>query len=233
MTKFTRATAMAVITGAMGAAAVVGVIAATPSGLPQADAAPTTAPAMPTAATFIADVPGPAGETVTMAISTSGDKVMAYATNGTDDDAYFFGAQRDGHMHLMSVYGDELTASFDGTAIAGEVTMNEDSSAPIDFSAARVEEPAGIYTAAVGTTRATYIVRANRSAVGVMDNSAPGDHKVTDAIMADEKAFKDSVRQMRLDRQMQQAPALDTDTMTTDMSGQKIKAVRVTGDMSF
>ena len=38
---------------------------------------------------------------------------------------------------------------------------------------------------------------------GVMDNSAPGDHKVTDAIAEREMAFRDWVRQMRIDRQGQ------------------------------
>jgi len=42
-----------------------------------------------------------------------------------------------------------------------------------------------------------------------MDNSAPGDHKGTDAIMAREQAFKDQVRQMRQDRPLQTGPADD------------------------
>jgi len=39
---------------------------------------------------------------------------------------------------------------------------------------------------------------------GVMDNSAPGDHKVTDAISEQEMAFQDWIRQMRIDRQEHQ-----------------------------
>ena len=66
-----------------------------------------------------------------------------------------------------------------------------------------------------------------------MDDSAPGDHKVTDAIAAKHQAFKDSVRQKRLDRQLQQAPQLQMDTMEADMNGSMMPATLVTGNMSF
>ena len=221
-------------TAAVAVVAATAVITACSSSPSEASATPSdTAPAMPASATFIADVPAQAGETMTMAITAENEKIVAYATNGIDDDAYFFGTQRDGQMRLMSMYGDALTASFDGKAIDGEFTMNEPDAKPLKFAALRVEAPAGMYTANVGTARATYVVRSNGTAAGVMDNSAPGDHKVTDEIMQNEQAFKDSVREMRLGRQMQQAPQLDTNTMKTDMGGQQVTAVRVTGDMSF
>ena len=170
---------------------------------------------------------------MTMAITTKDGQIVAYATNGTDDDAYFLGPLGGGGMHLMSIYGDVLTASFDGTKVDGEVTMNEVGSPPVKFVASRVESPAGIYTAAVGAARVTYVVRPDRSSVGVMDNSAPGDHRVTDAIMQNESAFKDSVRQMRLDRAASVAPPLNTSTMEGDMGGQRFRATPVTGDMSL
>ena len=68
---------------------------------------------------------------------------------------------------------------------------------------------------------------------GVMDNSAPGDHKVTDANMAREQTFKDQVRQMRQDRPLQPAPPMTYGTWSMDMNGSTVTAVRVTGDMSF
>lgn len=215
------------------AVAAVAVIAACGGGAvgSVAGAAPTSSPV---SVTYLADLPGePAGKPMTMAITTKDDEIVAYATNGTDDDAYFFGTRNGDGMHLMSIYGDTLTASFDGTGIDGQLTMNEGGSTPMGFAASRVQEPAGIYTAAVGATRVGYIVRPDRSAIGVMDNSAPGDHRVTDAIMAVEGAFKDGVRQMRLDRSAQAAPPLDTRTMEAVMGGQRFRAVPVTGDMIF
>lgn len=218
---------------ACAAVATTGLFAAC-SGGSNEPAANATPPTMPASATFIADLPGgPAGETMTMAITTKDDKIVAYATNGTDDDAYFLGTHTDGGMHLMSIYGDVLNASFDGTEIDGDLTMNEAGSAPLKFAASQVEAPAGIYTAAIGTSRATYVVSPDRSAVGVMDNSAPGDHRVTDAIMANEGVFRDGVRQMRLDRSANAAPTLNTSTMEAEMSGQRFRATPVTGVMTL
>jgi len=36
-------------------------------------------------------------------------------------------------MDLMSMYGDNLTASFDGTNVGGEVTMNETGARDMSF----------------------------------------------------------------------------------------------------
>ena len=188
---------------------------------------------MPEMADFIAEVKKPNGSTMTMAIAVEGENVVAYATNGTNNEAYFFGTQKDGQMELMSMYADEIKASFDGSNINGEMAMNDEGATVQKFAATRVQAPAGMYTAARGNSRATWIVRPNNTTVGVMDNSAPGDHKVTDAIAAKDQAFKDSVRQKRLDRQLQQAPQLQMDTMEADMNGSMMPVTRVTGNMSF
>jgi hypothetical protein len=226
----------ALVAGACAAMAV-GVVAACSSGAQQvASSSSTTTSAvapMPSSATFIADMPDKNGQTMTMAVTVDGDKVVAYATNGTDDEAYFFGTQKDGQMDLMSMYGDNLRASFDGKNVTGEVTMNETGSAPAKFTAASVAAPAGLYTAAHGNSRATWVVRPDHTITGVMDNSAPGDHKVTDAIMARDKAFMDQVRQMRMNRQLQQAPPMTYGSWSMHMGDSSMTAVRVTGDMSY
>ena len=139
---------------------------------------------MPETADFIAEVQKPDGSTMTMAIAVEGENVVAYATNGTNNETYFFGTQKDGQMELMSMYADEVKASFDGSNINGEMAMNDEGATVQKFTATRVEAPAGMYTAARDNSRATWIVRPNNTTVGVMDNSAPGDHKVTDAIEA-------------------------------------------------
>lgn len=192
-----------------------------------------TAAPMPPLATFIADVPENDGATMTMAVTVEGEKVVAYATNGTSDEAYFFGTQNDGQMDLMSMYGDNLKASFDGTTLNGAVTMNETDATPLKFAASSVAAPAGLYTATHDTARANWVVRPDQTMTGVMDNSAPGDHKVTDAILARDQAFKDQVHQMRLDRQLQPAPQMTYGTWSMTMNGSTVTAVRVTGDMSF
>lgn len=232
MKKYTRALVVAA-----GAVITLGLFTACSSGAkeeaPAASATTTTAAAMPESATFIADMPEPDGKTMTMAIAVEGDKVVAYATNGTNDEAYFFGTEKDGQMDLMSMYGDNLKASFDGTKVDGEITMNQTNARPVKFAASSVAAPAGMYTATHGNARATWVVRPDHTMIGVMDNSAPGDHKVTDAIMAKEQQFKDSVRQMRLDRQLQHAPQMQMDTMESDMGGTMVRVTRVAGNMSF
>ena len=219
-----------------GAAVALGMLTACSSGAQDVASSPGTsgtAAPMPSSATFIADVPEANGQLLTMAVTVEGDKVVAYATDGTNDEAYFFGTQTDGEMDLMSMYGDNLKGSFDGGKLNGEVTMNEPQAAPVAFAASTVAAPAGLYTAAQGNARATFVVRPDRTMTGVMDNSAPGDHKVTDAIMARDQAFKDKVREMRLDRQMQRAPQMTYGTWSMQMNGSTVTAVRVTGDMSF
>jgi hypothetical protein len=218
-----------------GAFAVIalGTLTACSSGSQQAASSTSTAAPMPSSATFIADVPESNGQTMTMAVTVEGEKVVAYGTNGTNDEAYFFGSQKDGQMDLMSMYGDNLKASFDGGRLSGEVTMNEPNVSPVKFGASSVAAPAGLYTAAHDTARATWVVRPDHTMAGVMDNSAPGDHKVTDAIMARDQAFKDKVRQMRLGRQLQQAPQMTYGTWSMPMDGSTVTAVRVTGNMSF
>ncbi len=229
---------------AAGAVAAAGLVTACSNGTAphpaETVASASAAAAMPATATFIADIPGSHGEPMTshdepmtMAITVNGVDVVAYATNGSTDEAYFFGQQRDGRMDLMSVYGDELKAAFDGTTINGELTMNEADTTVMNFAASRVAEPAGLYTAKHGDARATYVVRPDRSITGVMNNSAPGDHKVTDAIKAKDKAFMDQVRQMRLNQQLSQAPSMRYGTWSMEMHGTEMTATRVTGDMSF
>jgi hypothetical protein len=232
MKKYTRALVVAA-----GAVITLGLFTACSNGAkeeaPAAGATTTTAAVMPESATFIADMPEPDGKTMTMAIAVEGDKVVAYATNGTNDEAYFLGTQTDGQMDLMSMYGDSLKASFDGGKVDGEITMNEANARAVKFSASSAAAPAGMYTATHGNGRAMWVVRPDHTIVGVMDNSAPGDHKVTDAEMARKQEFKDRVREMRLDRQLQQAPPMQMDTMEADMDGTMARVTRVTGDASF
>lgn len=232
------AKSMRVLVGGVGAIVALTTLTACTSGTnetPAASSPSSSVPAMPAAANFIADMPADNGSSTmtTMAIAVEGDKVVAFATNGINDAAYFIGTQKDGRMDLTSTFADHLTASYDGSKVDGELVMNENGAAPQKFEAARVEEPAGMYTAAHANSRATWVVRPDRTMVGVMDNSAPGDHKVTDAIAAQDQQFKDKVRQMRLERKMQPAPPMTFGTWTMDMGGTRVTAVPVSGGMTL
>ncbi|MCX2929730.1 hypothetical protein ORI20_05565 [Mycobacterium sp. CVI_P3] len=187
---------------------------------------------MPAEGTYIADMTSAGENPMTMAVTVDGDKVAAYATNGTDEEAWFFGTQTAGTMHLTSMYADRIDAVYDGSQLSGTVTMN-DGGTSRTFSAPAVAAPAGIYTATMGGTRASWVVRPNRTMMGVMDNSAPGDHKVTDQLAAEQQQYRDQVRQMRIDQQMRQAPPMRYGTWSATIDATPVTATRVTGGMRF
>ena len=204
------------------------VIAATALGASSA-----TALAMPQSGTFVADMAEPDGNTMALGIAVEGEMVTAYATDGTSDEAVFMGTQSNGTMTLISPYQDQLTATFDGNAINGTITMNEPNAQPHNFSASLVSAPAGIYTVAAGDSRTTWVVRPNQTMVGMMMPNSKRDREVIDQINAEQQEFKDKVRQMRLERQMQPAPQMTYGTWQTTMNGTTMTAVPVTGGMTL
>ena len=113
--------------------------------------APTTTAAasdkFPQSARYIADMTAADGKTMTIGISVDGSEVAAYACNGTDDEAWFFGNQTDGKIDIKSRFRDTLNAEFDGTNVAGDLNMN---GVAYQFTAAPVSGDAGMYTADSG-----------------------------------------------------------------------------------
>ncbi|NVN51911.1 hypothetical protein [Mycolicibacterium hippocampi] len=128
-----------------------------------APATSTEAP-FPASARYMADMTSADGRTMTIGISVDGAEIAAYACNGTDDEAWFFGNQTDGRVDVKSRFRDNLQAEFDGTAVTGEVTMNE---VEYDFTANAVSGLAGMYTAESDGVRASWVVRPDGSATGV------------------------------------------------------------------
>ena len=133
-------------------------------------AAPANAVTMPSGATYIADMPADAAEAMTLAVTVDGDRVVAYGTNGSDEEAWFFGTQRGGRIDMMSMYADRVQATYDGATLTGTLTMNGDGN-PHAFTAAAAPAPAGIYTATMDGARASWVVRPDRTITGVMDNT--------------------------------------------------------------
>ena len=100
--------------------------------------------AFPQSARYVADMKAADGKTMTIGISVDGTDVAAYACNGTDDEAWFFGNQTDGKIDIKSRFRDTLKAEFDGTDVEGDLTMN---GVAYQFTAAPVSGAAGMYTA--------------------------------------------------------------------------------------
>ncbi|MCB0940482.1 MAG: hypothetical protein KDB72_09615 [Mycobacterium sp.] len=195
-------------------------------------AVPANAVTMPSGATYIADMTADSAVAMTLAVTVDGDRVVAYGTNGSDEEAWFFGTQRGGRIDLTSMYADRIQATYDGSMLRGTLMMNGDES-PQAFAAAAAAAPAGIYTATMDGARASWVVRPDRTITGVMDNSAPGDHKVSDAQAAASRQYQERVRQMRLDQQMQQAPPMHYGTWSTVIHDMPVTATQVGGAMRF
>jgi hypothetical protein len=124
----------------------------------------TTETQFPASARYMADMTAADGKTMTIGISVDGADVAAYACNGTDDEAWFFGNQANGEIDIKSRFRDTLDADFNGTAVTGEVTMN---GVDYDFTANAVSGLAGMYTADSAGVRASWVVRPDGSATGV------------------------------------------------------------------
>ncbi len=78
-----------------------------------------TATPFPQSARYVADMKAADGKTMTIGISVDGASIAAYACNGTDDEAWFFGNQTDGKIDIKSRFKDTLKAEFNGTDVGG------------------------------------------------------------------------------------------------------------------
>jgi hypothetical protein len=180
----------------------------------------------PKAAHYIADMPMSDGKTMTIGVAVEGDKIAAYACDGSTDEAWFFGTQKDGALDITSRYQDTLKASFNGTAVVGQLTMNE---VNYTFTAAAVPAPSGMYTAEANGVRASWVVRPDNTITGVQFKKS-NDSDTADLVQANEQKFRDQVRQRRLARQLQAAPPLEFGTWRSTINGTPVVAILVNGD---
>ncbi len=74
------------------------------SGTESNSPAPSVVKNFPQSAHYIADIPMADGKTMTIGVAVEGDKVAAYACDGSSDEAWFFGTQKDGSLDITSKY---------------------------------------------------------------------------------------------------------------------------------
>jgi hypothetical protein len=197
-----------------------------PTSSPNAVPSATTEPAdaFPAAARYIADMPMADGGTMTLGVAVSGDKIVAYACDGSKDEAWFFGKQTDGSLDITGKFRDTLSASVDGADVVGDLTMDGVTYA---FTAPQVADPAGMYTAALGGVRASWVVRPDATMTGVQFTPRDDDKTVFE-LQGEE--FRERVRNAR---ELQPAPQLSLDGLRTTINGQPVVAELVTGDTTF
>ena len=186
---------------------------------------------LPTSARYMADMETD-GKKMTIGISVDGDNVTAYACNGVDDEAWFFGNQTDGNIDITSKLRDTLKASFTDADAKGDLTMN---GVDYTFTAAAVTDPAGMYTAELDGVRASWVVRPDGSAVGVQFNGGISgrDFEQAELQQLNAQQFQAQVRNKRKLQQAQQLIRLQNDSFTSRINGHDVVAQLVTGNTRF
>jgi hypothetical protein len=193
--------------------------------------APATAAPFPASARYMADMEKD-GKKMTIGISVDGDDITAYACNGVDDEAWFFGNQADGAIDITSKFRDTLKASFTGSDVKGDLTMN---GVNYTFTAAAVSDPAGMYTAALDGVRASWIVRPDGSVTGVQFNGGITGRDFEQAELQQLNAiqFQNQVRNKRILQQADQSVNLSNRKLTSKINGTPVTADLVTGNTRF
>lgn len=202
------------------------------SGGSSTDASSASAPApLPKAATYVADMEAD-GKKMTIGISVDGDQVAAYACNGVDDEAWFFGTQSDGKVDVTNKFRDTLAASFAGSDLTGNVVMNGTN---YTFTAAAVADPAGVYTVDLDGIRSSWIVRPDGSVTGVQFNGGitGRDFEQAELQQLNTAQFQAQVRNKRVLQQADQAVSLQNRTLTSKINGRSVTARTVTGTTRF
>lgn len=195
-------------------------------------AAPATtavADAFPASARYIADMPMKDGGTMTLGVAVDGEKVVAYACDGSKDEAWFFGKQAAGALDITGKFQDNLKASYDGKDVVGDLTMD---GVAYHFSAPQVADPAGMYTAELDGVRASWVVRPNDTFTGVQFNGGISgkDFEQAELQQLKDQQFRNAVRNKRL---LQQAAQLQLGTFTSTINGKPVQAKLVTGNTTF
>jgi hypothetical protein len=169
------------------------------------------------------------GKTMTIGISVDGAEIAAYACNGTDDEAWFFGNQTDGKVDITSRFRDTLKAQFTGTDVEGDLTMN---GVAYKFTAAPVSGVAGMYTADVEGVRASWVVREDGSAIGVQFNGGVSgrDFEQAELQQLNELQFRSSVRNKRQLQQAAQISFLENKSAASTINGRQVTPTLVSGN---
>jgi hypothetical protein len=188
-----------------------------------------TETAFPPSARYVADMKAADGKTMTIGISVDGAEIAAYACNGTDDEAWFFGNQTDGKVDITSRFRDTLKAQFTGTDVEGDLTMN---GVAYKFTAAPVSGVAGMYTADVEGVRASWVVREDGSAIGVQFNGGVSgrDFEQAELQQLNELQFRSSVRNKRQLQQAAQISFLENKSATSTINGRQVTPTLVSGN---
>jgi hypothetical protein len=133
---------------------------------PAAPPPPSTPPPVefPAKANYVGKIPTATGH-ITLEITVSGAKAVAYACDGNHVEAWLRGSANDGTVALASKDGNSrLTGRLEGSSIVGTLWIG---AKKWNFTTPEVAPPAGLYVYQSGGTRNSWIVDANGAVTGV------------------------------------------------------------------
>ena len=153
----------------------------------------------PTKADYVGKIPTASG-VITVEISVSGTKAIAYVCDGNTIEAWLRGSAENGVVNLVSKdKASRLEGRLQGDSVVGTLWIGQKN---WDFTAAPVQPPAGLYLYQQSGTRDSWIIDQNNAVTGV---------------------------QRRSDGSTSPAPRLSPDG-TAVINGQTVYATRVEGD---
>ncbi|WP_067541276.1 hypothetical protein [Nocardia crassostreae] len=123
----------------------------------------TTISAFPAQADYVTDIQTASGRPITLSVTVTGAKAVAYACDGVSVETWLSGAASSGRMTLTG-NNSNLEAALEGEDLSGTLTL---AGKKYEFTAPPVQAPAGLYIARSDSGRDSWIVRPDGSITGV------------------------------------------------------------------
>ncbi len=178
------------------------VAASTTTAAAQVNPVPTTPPPpvqFPAKGDYVGKIPTTNG-VITLEITVSGVKAIAYACDGNRIEAWLRGSAQNGAVSLVSKdKASRLEGRLQGDSVVGTLSIGQKN---WDFTAAPVQPPAGLYVYQQSGVRSSWIIDQSNAVTGV---------------------------QRQRDGSTSPAPRLSPDGAAV-INGQTVRATRVEGD---
>jgi hypothetical protein len=155
-------------------------ISARPAPAPPSQTAPPPE-AFPPKADYVGKIPTADGH-ITLELTVEGNQAVAYACDGNTVEAWLKGSAENGAVHLANKANtSQLDGDLHGSEVAGSLLLKQE---PLQFTAAEVPPPAGLYVYLDAGVRNSWIVDANGDVTGVQrqpdGSTAPAPELSTD-----------------------------------------------------
>lgn len=135
-----------------------------PSGPPTSSADRTAATLFPPNADFVGTLPPTSANTTTLSVTVEGANVIAYACDGATTETWLSGTITDGKIDITGKNNSRMTGTLNGDDLVGEIELGDEQ---WDYTAGKVQAPAGLYVAEQNGEKVAWIVDAAGSVTGV------------------------------------------------------------------